>query len=120
MSQKKTAIISLNSIKLLVFAMGTVSVYRAIRNGFLYTSKNSIRLLRPTSHRGGLGLIPGHSMWIRVDNVALGQYFGFSSQYHSTDGPYSSSFTRCFYYKDKRSKPGNLPKSNVLSEIEEQ
>jgi hypothetical protein len=97
MTQKKTAIISLNSINRLDFAMGTVSVYRAVRIGSLCISKNSIRLLRPASHRGGPGLIPGHSMWIRVDEVALGQHFCFPCQYNSTDGQHSSSFTRCFY-----------------------
>jgi len=86
---KRTAIISLNSINRLVFAMGTVSFYRAVRIGFLYVSKNSIRLLKPASQRGGPGLIPGHSMWIHVDKVTLGQYFGFPCQCHSTDGPYS-------------------------------
>jgi len=76
MVQKKTAIISLNSINRLVFAMGTVSVYRAVRIGFLYISKNSIRYPSPASHRGGPGLIPGHSsgfvwtMW-HWDNTSV-------------------------------------------------
>jgi hypothetical protein len=50
---KKVVIISLNGINRLVFALGTVSVYREVRIGFLYISKNSIRLLRPASHRRG-------------------------------------------------------------------
>jgi hypothetical protein len=40
-------------------------------------------------------------------------------QYHSTTAPYSSSSTRRSYQKAKFTKPGNLPKSNALSEIEE-
>ena len=44
----------------------------------------------------------------------------FPCQYHSTNAPYSVSSTCCFYQKDKRAKPGNLPKkSNALSEIGE-
>jgi hypothetical protein len=97
MTQKKTAIISLSTINRLFCAMGTVIVYRAVRIGFLYISKNSIRLLRPTSHCGGPGWIPDHSMWIRGDKVALGQHFGFPCQYHPSDGPHSSLFTHCFY-----------------------
>ena len=38
-------------------------------------------------------------------------------QYHSTNSPHSSSSLICLY-GDKRVKPGNLPKSNVLSEID--
>ena len=47
--------------------------------------------------------------------MALGQVFlpvrRFPlCQYHSTDAPHSSSSTCCCYEKDKRAKPGNLPK----------
>jgi len=41
----------------------------------------------------------------------------FPCQYHSTIAPLSSSYTCCCYKKDKRTKPGNLPKSNPPSEI---
>jgi len=40
----------------------------------------------------------------------------FSYQYHSTNAPYFSSSTCCSYQKDKRAKPGDLPKSDVLAE----
>ena len=106
MTQKKTAIISLNSINRLVFAMGTVSVYRAVRIGFLYISKNSIRLLRPASHRGGPGLIPGHSMWIRVDKVApmlhihLHLHVAFTRR---TNGRRLGTFRKAMLFRKSRS-----------------
>lgn len=57
--------------------------------------------------------------------VALGngkgffsEYFKFSSQYHSTKAPFSSSSAR-YYYQDKRAKPGNFPNSNALLGIGE-
>ena len=34
-------------------------------------------------------------------------------QYYSTNAVYSPSSTCCCYQKDKRAKPGNLPKNNV-------
>jgi hypothetical protein len=42
----------------------------------------------------------------------------FLCQYHSAVAPQYSS-TCSFYKKDKRTKPGNLSKSNPLSEIGE-
>ena len=47
----------------------------------------------------------------------LSQSFCFPCQYHSTNAPHSSSSTRWSYRKDKRARPGNLPKSNALTEI---
>ena len=44
----------------------------------------------------------------------------FPCQYHSIIAPYSSSSTCDSYQKDKRAKPGDLPKRNVLSEIGKQ
>jgi hypothetical protein len=41
----------------------------------------------------------------------------FPCQYHYTNAPHSSSSTCCSYQKGKRGKPGNLPKSDALSEI---
>jgi hypothetical protein len=41
----------------------------------------------------------------------------FPRQYHSANAPYLSSSTCCSYHSDKWVKPGNLPKSNLLSEI---
>jgi len=38
-------------------------------------------------------------------------------QYHSINAPHSSSSTLFSYQKDKRAKPRNLTKRNVLSEI---
>jgi len=43
----------------------------------------------------------------------------FFSEYHSTNTSYSSSAMSCSYQKDKRAKPGNLPKRNGLPEIRE-
>ena len=52
--------------------------------------------------------------------MALGQVFlpvlpFFTCHYHSTNIPYSCS-CRC-YQMDELAKPGNLPKSNVLSKL---
>ena len=57
-----------------------------------------------------------------VDNVALGQDFLqvlwiSAVSVITTDAPSSFSFTCCSFQKDKREKPGNLPKSNSLFEI---
>ena len=38
-------------------------------------------------------------------------------QCHSIDAPNSSLSTRCSYHRDKRAKPGNLPKISAASEI---
>jgi hypothetical protein len=46
-------------------------------------------------------------------------YSGFRFLYHYTNAPHSSLSTCCSYQKDKRAKPGNLPKGNVLSETGE-
>jgi hypothetical protein len=59
-----------------------------------------------------------------VNKVALGQVFllsasVFTRRYHSTNAPYSYSFTCCAYQKDKRAKLENLAKINALSEIGE-
>ena len=37
--------------------------------------------------------------------------------YHSTNAPYSSPSTCRPYQKDKRARPGNLPKNLALSDI---
>ena len=60
-----------------------------------------------------------------VDQEALDTGFSPSTsvlpcQYDHTNAPYSSSSTCCCYQKDKRAKPGNLPKCNALLEIWEQ
>ena len=56
-----------------------------------------------------------------VAKVAVGQvfpeYFGLPCKYHSTNAPYLFPSTFGPYQKDKRSKPEDLPKWNVLSEI---
>jgi hypothetical protein len=56
-----------------------------------------------------------------LDKITLGQVFlqvlQFSLQYHSINSQYSSSSTCHTYQTDKRTKPGNLPKRNALSEI---
>ena len=43
----------------------------------------------------------------------------FPCQYHSAVAVYSSESACCCYQKDKRAKPGNLPKSSALSETGE-
>jgi hypothetical protein len=56
----------------------------------------------PASHRGGPCPIPYQSMWDRNGQSGTGTEFspttsGFLCQYHSTNAPYSSSFTCCSY-----------------------
>jgi hypothetical protein len=75
------------------------------------------------SHNGGPGSIPGHYMrdlwWTKWHwDRFFSQYFCFPCQYHYTSASnLSSSSTCCSYQTDKRTKPGNLPKSSTLSEI---
>jgi hypothetical protein len=39
----------------------------------------------------------------------------FLCQYHSSNAPYSSSSAGYPYHKDKRAKPGNIPKSSSVN-----
>ena len=61
-------------------------------------------------------------VWFVVDKVALGEVIYspsasiFPWHYHSMNAPHSSSSTCCIYQTWARQKPGNLPKSNYLSE----
>jgi hypothetical protein len=59
--------------------------------------------------------------WKRVDKVGffLPSISVFTSQYHSTNAPYSFSPTCWSYQKDKRVMPGNLPERDVRAEIGE-
>jgi len=50
---------------------------------------------------------------------SLSKDFGFSVNIIPPTPPYSSSSTFCSYQMDKKAKPGNVPKSNALMEIEE-
>jgi len=77
MTQKKTAIISLSSINRLFFCNGHCHCIPAVRTEFLYISKNSIRLLRPASHREGPGLIAYHSMLISCGQSGTGTILRF-------------------------------------------
>lgn len=56
-----------------------------------------------------------------MDGVALGQVllrvFPFYHVYHSTNTPYGSSPTCCFYQKNSRTMSGNFPKASAVSEI---
>jgi len=76
----------------------------------------------PACHRGGRVSI--HARFAE-DKVELRlffptKYFDIPRQYLSNNSPHSSSCTCCSYQKEKRAKPGNLPKNNVISEIAEQ
>jgi hypothetical protein len=58
-----------------------------------------------------------------ADTITLGHGFigvlrGFPCQYYSTNAPYTSSPTSNSWQKDRWAKPGNLPRSNALFEIE--
>ena len=61
-----------------------------------------------------------------ADSVALGQVFsprtclGLPCRYHSTNPPYSPSFSCSSYQEGKKgAKPGNLPKINDMTEMGE-
>jgi hypothetical protein len=80
---------------------------------FLYFSvPNGLAVAQAVSRRPltaeATGSISSQSMWDLW--WTLVQYFGFPCQYHSTNAPYSSSFTRRSYKKDERAKYGILPK----------
>jgi hypothetical protein len=94
---EQTAIISLYNINWLVSITEMECVYCAVRTVFL-------------------GIIEVYSVHVKylVDTVTLGQVF--SCQYRSIVAPCSSLSTCCFY-EDKRTKAGNLPKSNAIAEI---
>jgi hypothetical protein len=49
--------------------------------------------------------------------TTLPVHWVFPRQYHSTNAPRSSLSTYSSYQKEKRAKPGNLPKSSALSAI---
>ena len=99
-------------------------VYCAVRTVYLHATQISLNIQRPShgsggkspaSHCGSPGLIPCQSMWDLCwtewhwDRF-FSQYICFPSQYHSTNAPQSSSSTRCSYWKNKWTTPGNFPK----------
>ena len=84
----------------------------------------SVACLWTFSRHGGPGSTPGPAHERFVKELAMEKNFSpstslFPCQYHSANASYSSSSTRCSYQKDRRSKPGSIPKSNVLWEIGE-
>jgi len=104
--------------------------YCAVRTGSLYTVQVTLSLWAvPCLERLLADLPPRRppfnprsvKVTFVVDKVTMGQVFlwglqSFPCQY-SADDPHSSSPTCCCHQTDKRSKHGNLPKSNDLSEI---
>jgi hypothetical protein len=88
---QKGMIISLYRIDWLVFITETECVYWAVRTKPLNTIKVNFRFMT------------GENPTINTK---------------SNSAPYSPSPTRCSY-QDKWARPGNLPKSNTLSEIDE-
>jgi len=48
---------------------------------------------------------------VALVQFSLPEHRFFSCQYNSTDDPFWSPSMCCSYQKDKRVKPGNLPKS---------
>ena len=94
-------------------------------NGFFFAT--TVMKIQSSMNGGGSFLV----MWVRFRaspfEICGGQSgterdFSLSTsvfpcQYHSTIAPHSSSSTCCSHQKDKRIKPGNLPKNKPLSEI---
>jgi hypothetical protein len=73
-------------------------------------------------HRPKFDSRPVHVRTV-TDKVTLGQVVfplstsAFPCQYHFTNAPYSVFIYMLLVLKDRQVKPGNLPKSNALSEI---
>ena len=111
---EQTAIISLYSINWLVCITETGCVYCAVRPEFLYTIQVTLmaesRLRSPAKPMWDLWW----TYWHR--DRFFSRYFCFPL---STSAPYTPS-TTCSYQKPKRANPRNLPKSNTLSEKNEQ
>lgn len=81
-------------------------VYCAVSNEFLYIS--AFQRSSPREVCGG--------------KSGIGTRFSpitsfLPCRYHSTNSPQSSSSTCSSYQKDKREKPGNLPKNNGIWEV---
>ena len=101
---EQTAIISLHSINWLVFIIKMQCVYCRVRTGYLNVIHGKV--VPPVA--------PVRSQVSQYENggAPSSDVTGFSPstsvfpcQYHSTDAPYSSSYTRCTYRKDKWEKP---------------
>jgi len=118
---KKIAIISAYSINWLIFITEAVCVYCAVRSTYLNTIRVNLGLYRAMNQAARRRPVTAEtrvlsqvtSMRVVLDKVALGQDFllstsVFSCHYHSTNAPHSASSTYSCYWKDKRTKPGNL------------
>ena len=126
---EQTAIISLYNINWLVCITETACVYCAVRTGYLDTIRIKFSLGGVLTHV--VNRLRPNSKTRFWSQFSPSEIFGgqsssgtdFSSctsvsfyQNYSISAPHSSSSTRCSYQKDKRAKPENLAKSNVLSE----
>jgi hypothetical protein len=90
-------------------------------SGLTVTEADSHRLF----HRQGPGSIPDDSYEVVNSECGTGKSFSpstsvFACRYCSTNASHSSSSTLYCYQTDKKVKPGNLPKSNALSEFGQQ
>jgi len=82
----------------------------------------------PPSHSRGLGLVPGQSVRMCADEIALQQIFGrifrfppISTRKTPATAPYSFSSLQVHLTKDEKTKPGDNPITVVLfSHIGEQ
>jgi hypothetical protein len=77
-------------------------------------------MIQAVRHREGPGSIIGQSLWglwwtkWHWDGLSPSSS-AFPYQCLSTNVPYLFSSTCSYYQKDKRAKPGNLPKSKIFS-----
>ena len=85
-----------------------------------FHNRDGVCLLRGTDYifKYNSGLFGPYEICCGRSDIRTGNSV-FPCQYHSTVAPCSSLSTCCSYEKDKRAKPGNLPKSNAVAEIGE-
>jgi len=123
---EQTAIISLYNINWLICINEKESVYCAVRTEVLTTIPvNRLRRLvaglsarRPVFDSSSLRVID--YLWCTKwlwDSLSP-RTSVLPCQYHSTSAPYASSPT-CWTCHNKWANPGNLPKSNVLPDVED-
>jgi len=108
---EQAATSSLYSINLLVFTAEIRCVYCAVRTGLLKCfGLQNFSGARSRSQASPCGICGKQSDTERGFSCTT----VFPCPYHSTNAPYSSSSTHCYYRKDRWAKPGNLPQKKMF------